>query len=87
MNEKAGKYGDLNLPFLIAINYMGLHCDRIDWTDVLYGSAAVNIWFDEKDAHYQEPFRKTDGFWIGKQGPRNTHVSGIIAGWHISLGP
>jgi hypothetical protein len=82
--EKASKYGNLNLPFLIAINYMGMHCDREDWTDALYGSQAVKVRFDERGVHRQEPFRKGDGFWIREGIPRHTHVSAILGGWHIS---
>jgi hypothetical protein len=84
LSDKAGKYGDLGLPFIIAINYLGVHCDRDDWTDVLYGTSAVKVRFAEDGTHFQQPFRKNDGFWIREGKPCQTQISAVIGGRHIS---
>lgn len=82
--EKARKYGDVGLPFIIAINHVGMSCDRTDWTDALFGTSAVNVWFADNVVHHQEPFRKNDGLWLGSGKARRTNVSAIIGGWAIS---
>lgn len=83
--EKASKYGNLNLPYLIAINYMGLHCDREDCVDALYGSLAAKVRFDEHGAVQQQPCRKADGFWINRGTPLHTHISAVLVGQHINV--
>ena len=82
--DKARKYGDVELPFIIAINHIGVSCDRTDWTDALFGTSAVNIWFTDDAVHHQEPFRKNDGLWLLDGKARRTNVSAIIGGWAIN---
>jgi hypothetical protein len=84
LREKADKYGHLGLPFIIAINYFGMHCDRKDWTDALYGSEAVTLWLGEDGTRFQRPFRANDGFWVRSGAATQRNVSAILAGWYVS---
>jgi len=84
VSEKASKYGEFELPFIIAINHVGVSCDRTDWEDALFGTSAVNVWFANDIVHHQEPFRKNDGLWYGNGKPRRANVSAIIGGWAIN---
>jgi len=77
--EKANKYGKLNLPFLIAINYLGICCNREDWLDALYGEQTADICLDKNGVPRQRFFRNNDGFWIYKDAPRHTSNSAILA--------
>ncbi len=82
--NKGSKYGQLHLPYLIAINYMGMHCDRVDWTNALYGSEAVQVYFRNDGSHFQVPFRKSNGFWFDGKAFQRQQVSAVLGGWHIS---
>jgi hypothetical protein len=84
LTEKACRYGKSDLPFILAINYLGTHCDKEDWTDALYGSQATNVWYDDCGVHHQQPFRKNDGFWIQNGRPQHTNVSAVLAASNIN---
>ena len=41
MKNKAEKYGQLELPFIIAVNVVASHCDNIDIMNALYGDESM----------------------------------------------
>jgi len=80
MEAKAKKYGQLDLPFVIAINVVEDHCDNIDIMNALYGDE-VAIMSQAPDGNLTERWqRKKNGAWVGEAGPRKTLVSAVLLG-------
>lgn len=79
--KKASKYGKLSLPMVIAVNYVGDHCDDIDINNALFGREAFAV-AKRSDGSYDwgSRHRLPDGFWFGKKGPRNINVSAVLVG-------
>jgi hypothetical protein len=77
LKSKAGRYGTLGAPYVIAVLEMG----QFAWTEsdwhrmgALYGSAQVTWGPDTRVRHTRAP----DGFWLGRKGPQNRRVSGVL---------
>jgi len=77
--NKASRYGDLELPFMIAVNYVGLHSDNTDIMDSLFGQETV-VFRQKSDGTISagRQSRTPNGFWIGPNGPRNPQVSAVM---------
>jgi len=76
--QKAGHYGRLRRPLLIAINAAGRHLDGIDVTEALFGKES---WaFSPLADELNEPvFRRVpNGALFGPKGPRNRNVSAAL---------
>jgi hypothetical protein len=78
--NKAAAYGDLQRPFLIAVNALEV-IDEIDVMETLFGKEQFTVYFST-DAP-TEPVqtrqsRVPDGVWTGPSGPTNTRISGVI---------
>lgn len=75
IRHKGSKYGLLDKPLVIAVNFSGHHLDRLDEMQALFGQEQVTISVENSDA---EPVltRAPNGAWIGVDGPRFTRVSG-----------
>jgi len=72
---KGSKYGLLDRPMVIAVNFAGHHLDQMDEMQALFGQEQISIPVNEPDA---EPklTRAPNGAWIGSSGPSFTRVSG-----------
>ncbi|MFA0896997.1 hypothetical protein [Vibrio cholerae] len=70
---KGGKYGFLEIPFVVAVNLDSFHLDRIDEMQALFGQEQ----FVFKSGTNAEPEmrRAPNGAWYGKKGPQYTRVS------------
>ncbi len=76
IESKAKKYGDLQLPLIIAVNAVGDHCDNIDIMNALYGDESILV-TEHANGKFTERFdRKPNGASLGPKGPRNLLVSG-----------
>lgn len=72
---KGSKYGPLDKPFLVAVNFASFHLDRIDEMQALYGQELFH--FSAQDPTGEPRFdRAPNGAWHGKNGPQATRVSG-----------
>jgi hypothetical protein len=75
LKHKAGHYGQLNRPYIVALLCAGDFADDRDIADALLGSTAI---------HYHPmtgevgTARQPDGFWHGPKGPQNRGVSAVI---------
>ena len=94
LEAKAKKYGSLQLPLVVAVNVLGLHCDEYDILNALFGQEGITVSLRQDGSVASEHAeRKRNGFWIGPQGWRNQIVSAslIVAGlneWNMgSLTP
>jgi hypothetical protein len=91
ITKKAGRYGELDFSYVIAVNALGF-ADDIDVTEALFGKEQFLIDFYEDSP--REPIepqmsRIPDGAWTSPEGPRNTRVSAVLLAirlspWNIS---
>jgi len=77
IEAKCKKYGELGLPLIVAVNYIGFHCGDADVMDALYGQESVVVTLGD-GGYTERNQRKPNGVWRGKAGPRNTPVSGVL---------
>lgn len=90
IKEKSGKYGELDLPYIIAINVVDQFSgDDIDISNALFGDEQVIFTFRGNKVIREETRRKRNGAWFGPKGPRNTRVSGalfasLLSPWNIA---
>ncbi len=73
--ELKNRYGDLGLPFVVAINVTDeFHVDKIDVMNALFGEETVI--FTGKEA-VPGP-RRPNGAWYTARGARNTKISAVM---------
>jgi hypothetical protein len=77
LKKKAGKYGHLDAPFVVAVNAID-HADDIDIRDALFGQECIEVSVSENGIR-ERPSRLRNGIWQGPKGPRNTRVSAVLA--------
>jgi len=85
LDEKGGRYGDLEAPLLIAVNVVrGFH-DARDTVQALFGRVGLSL---ELEAFESEPRPVViePGYWGRANHPLHTHVAGILVaeGLHYS---
>jgi hypothetical protein len=75
--EKAGRYGELGQPYVIAVNVLSAHLDRIDVMEALFGFEQFRY---RPGALPQQPElgRAPNGAWFGPAGIQNTRVSAAL---------
>jgi hypothetical protein len=83
--EKAGRYGDLNLPYVIAVNALDDDVERINIMEALFGEERLVI-NQLRDA------RIPNGALISSLGPRYTRVSAVLVAspilpWNVPRAP
>ena len=74
--EKANRYGELYLPYVIAINLTKRFANPDTFIDSLMGTAGIPILGNESKENWQ-----ADGAWLGPKGPQNKRVSAV---WGIN---
>jgi len=86
IQDKATKYGELDLPYIVAINVMDeFGADDIDISNALFGEEQVTIIFRGNELIGQRPGRKPNGAWYGPKGPQNKRVSAVLIA--VNLNP
>lgn len=79
IDAKSSKYGSLDLPYLIALNVLTMHCDQQDISDALFGDRVIDVRFDVSgNISEQKDARVLNGAFFGKKGARRRHISGVI---------
>lgn len=71
---KAGRYGELDLPLVVAINALEEFAGPDDAVDALFGTVAVVV---PEDGEPRQR-RNTDGAWQGSGGPVHTRCSAVL---------
>jgi len=84
IEQKAKKYGKLDLPLVIAVNVVSEHCDEIDINNALFGSEAIEF-TRRSDGSIDERVgvRQPNGVWFGRRGSRNRNISAVLIGCQI----
>ncbi|MHA1337613.1 MAG: hypothetical protein ACTSPW_18030 [Promethearchaeota archaeon] len=71
IQDKATKYGKLDLPYIVAINVIDeFGVDDIDISNALFGEEQVTINFRGNELEHRF-WRKPNGAWCGPGGPQN----------------
>jgi len=83
--DKAGSYGELEKPYVIAVNAMEPIDDYVVMS-ALFGQEQYTYYLHE-ESHPEIPDRKVsrklDGVWINYSGPKNTRVSAVLVVHHL----
>lgn len=74
---KAGRYGDLGKPYVIAVNSLADFVDDSDLLSSLFGSEVFTVDVSETEPH-AELARRPDGVWHHGAGPTYTRVSAVL---------
>jgi hypothetical protein len=82
LKDKAGRYGKLALPYVIAVNWMDQFAREESIMDVLWGTEAMQVLAGPGPVDARV-IRQRDGFfWRGK--PENSRVSAVITWTQLS---
>lgn len=81
--KKSTKYGNLGKPYVIAVNTLTEHFDKISAMEALFGQETFLVSADSFVNSEPRMIRKPDGAWYGPQGAQNTRVSAVLIGHSI----
>lgn len=73
IKSKGGKYGELDIPLVVATNVKCFHLDRLDEMQALFGQE--QIVYQRGTNPEPKMLRAPNGAWHGKNGPDYTRVS------------
>lgn len=77
--KKAKRYGELPLPFVVAVNTSGFFQEDHDLTDALLGTENT-VGYQAAHGKFEHKLvRQPDGIWIGPKGPRKKVLSAVLA--------
>jgi hypothetical protein len=76
--EKAGRYGKLQYPFVVAVNSFASHLDKIDVMDALFGKEQYMFHQTPSGISDPVPQRAPDGVWTSPRGARYTRLSAVL---------
>ena len=79
VTRKSGRYGVLELPYIVAVNALTAHGEEHDAVDALFGSDCVELIRTADGGFGHRNARMPDGVWYGRGGPVNTRVSAVLS--------
>lgn len=79
LEKKASRYGDLELPYVVAVNAMRIHHDEDDVLNALFGTPGVVIRRSDDGWAEDEHTRSPDGVWVGRRGLRKKGLSAVLS--------
>lgn len=87
---KAGRYGTLGRPYIVAVNAADQHLDKTNIMEALFGQETFAFRRGSNSDSEPEMIRKPNGAWFGPRGPINTRVSAVLivsslAPWSASV--
>ena len=71
---KAGRYGEIDIPLVVAVNALEQYAGIDDAVDALFGTSAVIV----REDFETEFGRNFNGAWYGPAGPINTKCSAVL---------
>lgn len=74
VQRKAARYGELDIPLVVAVNAQDDYASDDDAVDALFGTESVLVRPDGS----QRVIRNTDGAWRGPHGPVYTRCSAVL---------
>lgn len=85
IKEKAKKYGELNLQFIIAINVLSYFCREIHIVDALFGEKKIIEVRQPRGRKLLQTRKLSNGAWIKKGKPQYTRISGALTFVNLGL--
>jgi hypothetical protein len=90
--RKGQRYGDVDLPYVVAVNALGLFVGRGDVVDALFGHEQIVVPVGPNGPGPERFGRAPDGAWMGPAGPQYTRISGVLLAtrldpWNIPTAP
>lgn len=82
---KAGRYGDLTLPYVVAVNALDRSTDSTAIMEALFGKEKYLIDLSRPKTSDLKMTRELNGVWTSKSGPRYTRLSAVLVA--IGLSP
>jgi hypothetical protein len=81
LKKKASRYGQLDHPYLVALNALSTHHNELAVIDALLGTPYVEISKGPNGEEIVKDLRRPDGIWYGPPDgrPQNTRMSGVLA--------
>jgi len=81
LKKKASRYGQLDHPYLVALNALGTHHNELAVIDALLGTPYIEISNGPNGEEIVKDLRRPDGIWHGPPDgkPQNTRMSGVLA--------
>lgn len=77
--EKANRYGELELPYVVAVNVLDQTVDDYDVMGALFGEDAPTVLMDHRGAiKGTQQHRMPNGVWFGPEGSRNRGLSALL---------
>lgn len=75
---KAGRYGELGMPYVVAVNALSTYAHEDDVIQAMFGTEVVSV--RQTENGFEERLsREADGVWFGPGGPVYTRVSAVIS--------
>jgi hypothetical protein len=84
LKEKAGAYGRLELPYIIATQIDGTSLGDTSVINALFGHEQVFMRPGSDGEMESGTMRAPDGFWIGPNGIQNRRVSAVLLARHLT---
>lgn len=85
VKEKATKYKELDLPYIVAVNIIDPFASQDDLLSALFGEKQITLSLLRAQASWvQRESRARNGAWFGPLGPHNTRVSAVLAGFNLT---
>jgi len=90
--KKAGRYGEPDLPYVVAANALDENVDEIDVEEALFGKEEFTVSRQQAGSSCVEMTRAPDGVWGSESGPRYTRVSAVLVAapvlpWNVPRAP
>jgi hypothetical protein len=85
LKKKASRYGELDLPYVVAIDCLSMYHREEGVIDALLGEPYVAFTRQADGSMKEEHRRRPDGVWYGPPNgqPQNTRMSGVLAFFRI----
>ena len=85
IRRKAKKYGELPLPLIVAVNFLGEHCDDTDVNNALFGTETIRVCSRPNGSYdWAQGRRKPNGVWFARKGPRNQSLRAVLIANHMN---
>ena len=78
LKKKSGKYGELPLPYVIAVNCTDHFSDQEDIYEALFGKQVYRPNCDSDEKQAVPVGWDGNGFWLGPNGYQNSRVSAVL---------
>jgi hypothetical protein len=79
LEKKASRYGNLDHPYVVAINALGRFHREDEALDALFGASHTAVSELPDGTFRTQDVRKPDGIWFGPQGPRRKGLSAVLS--------